>query len=62
LVLLALCIFTFGAFADNSAREQEEDIYHDLEIFAKIVEKVKAYYVDDVNAHEIIGKAIEGKL
>ena len=61
LILLVLCLFTFGAFADDRT-PAEEDVYHDLEIFAKIVEKVKAYYVDDVNTHEMIQKAIDEML
>lgn len=61
LILLALCLFTFGAFAEDRTPAQD-DVYHDLEIFAKIVEKVKSYYVDDVNTHEMIQKAIEGML
>jgi carboxyl-terminal processing protease len=62
LVALILCVFALGAFADSQLRGEKEDVYHDLEIFAKIVEKVKLYYVDDVNSHELIDEAITSML
>lgn len=60
--LVTLCVFALIAFTDGKVRSNEEDVYHDLEIFAKIVEKVKAYYVEDVNSHEMIQEAIESML
>jgi carboxyl-terminal processing protease len=62
LVTLILCVFALGAFADSQLSNEKEDVYHDLEIFAKIVEKVKLYYVDDVNSHELIDEAINSML
>jgi len=62
LVALIISVFALGAFADSQLRNDKEDVYHDLEIFAKIVEKVKLYYVDDVNSHELIDEAINSML
>jgi carboxyl-terminal processing protease len=55
---VALFLFSFGAFADGKSRDQKTDVYHDLEIFAKIVEKLSDYYVDEVDTHELIQNAI----
>ena len=61
-IALALCVFALGAFADDPAREKQTDVYHDLEVFAKIVEKVSQYYVDDVDTHDLIQAAIDNML
>jgi len=59
---LLLCVFALGAFADSQLRNDKETIYHDLDVFAKIVEKVKLYYVDDVDSHKLIDDAIDAML
>lgn len=59
---LVLCVFALGAFADSKLKSGQENIYHDLDIFAKIVEKVKLYYVDEVDSHELIDEAIDAML
>ena len=61
-IVTVLCVFALGAFADSKLRNEKETIYHDLDVFAKIVEKVKLYYVDDVDSHELIDEAIEAML
>jgi len=64
-IALALSVFALGAFADGPASEKQEkqtDVYHDLEVFAKIVEKVSQYYVDEVDTHELIQAAINDML
>jgi carboxyl-terminal processing protease len=64
LVLLCatICLFTIGSFANGGARDQKTDVYHDLEVFAKILEKVSQYYVDEVDTHELIQGAIADML
>lgn len=59
-IVLSVAVFAFalGAFADGNSRDQKTDVYHDLEIFAKIVEKLSDYYVDEVDTHELIQSAI----
>jgi carboxyl-terminal processing protease len=59
---VVFCAFALGALADSKSRNQKTDVYHDLEIFAKIVEKVSQYYVDEVDTHEIIQAAITDML
>lgn len=61
-ISIVLCGFALGAFADSKLHNDQESIYHDLEIFAKIVEKVKLYYVDEVDSHEMIDQAINSML
>ena len=59
---LVLCLLALGAFADGQSRDQKTDVYHDLEVFAKIIEKVSQNYVDDVDTHELILTAINEML
>lgn len=59
---VALCLFALGAMADSKVNRDAGDVYHDLEVFAKIVEKITAYYVDEVNTHELLQEAINSML
>jgi carboxyl-terminal processing protease len=59
---VVLCVYALGAFADSKLSSSNENIYHDLDVFAKIVEKVKLYYVDDVDSHQLINDAIDSML
>ncbi len=59
---IVLCSFALGAFGESKFHRDKNDIYHDLEIFATILEKVQSYYVDEVDTHELMEKAIEGML
>lgn len=59
---VALCFGSFGAFGQSKAREPRNDVYHDLEIFTKILEKVQQNYVDEVDTHKLVEKAIDGML
>jgi carboxyl-terminal processing protease len=59
---LVLCVFDMGASADSQSRDEQTDVYHDLEIFAKIIEKVSQNYVDEVDTHEMIVGAINDML
>lgn len=46
----------------SGAKSSTTDVYHDLEIFTKILEKISQNYVDEVDTHKLIEKAIEGML
>jgi len=59
---LALCAFAFVAFAGGESREEKASVYHDLELFSKVVDKVSQYYVDEVDTHELIQGAIANML
>ena len=61
---LALFAISIAAFAQTPAKpkDQRTDVYHDLEIFTKILEKVSQNYVDEVDTHALMKKAIEGML
>jgi len=52
-----LVTFAIGAYA-QSTKNNKDDIYHDLEAFAKILEKVQNYYVEEVDMHELMHTAI----
>jgi len=62
LICAAVCIFTIGSIANGGARDDKNDVYHDLEVFAKILEKVSQYYVDEVDTHELMQGAIANML
>jgi len=62
IAFLAVGLVAAGSFGQSKAREKQNDVYHDLEIFTKILEKVSLNYVDEVDTHELIQKAIEGML
>ncbi|MCH7548706.1 MAG: S41 family peptidase, partial [Candidatus Krumholzibacteriota bacterium] len=59
---IVLCSFALGAFGESKLRQNQNDVYHDLEIFATILEKVQSYYVDEIDTHELMQKAISGML
>ena len=65
LVIVALLVFvsglTIGSTAKNKSQDKE-NVIHDLETFAKVVEKVKSYYVDEVDTHALVKDAIESML
>ena len=61
-ISLVLVSFALGAFGDSSPRRDKTDIYHDLEIFAGVIEKVQSYYVDEVDTHDLVREAIDGML
>ncbi len=62
ITIVALCVGAFGAFGQSKAKEPRTDVYHDLEIFTKILEKISQNYVDEVDTHKLVEKAIEGML
>lgn len=59
---LAVAVIGVSSFGQSKAKDRKTDVYHDLEVFTKILEKVQQNYVDEVDTHELIGKAIEGML
>lgn len=61
-ISLVLVSFALGAFGDSKPPRGKTDIYHDLEIFAGVIEKVQSYYVDEVDTHELVREAIDGML
>ncbi len=65
LLIIALLLFvsglTIGSAAKNKSQDKE-NVIHDLETFAKVVEKVKSFYVDDVDTHVLVRDAIENML
>ena len=66
LALFAVSIgISGGAFGQSKPAPKSappSDVYHDLEIFTKILEKISQNYVDEVDTHVLIEKAIEGML
>ncbi len=55
-ICIALLAWGGNRFASN------DDVLHDLEVFAKVIEKIRSYYVDDVDTHKLINTAIEEML
>lgn len=62
LALLTVSFAAFGQDAVKTTKETRTDVYHDLEIFTKILEKVSQNYVDEVDTHKLMKKAIDGML
>lgn len=60
LVLVSSIVLTIGTWAKN--KNQRDNVYHDLELFAKIIEKVSSNYVDEVDTHKLVHDAIEAML
>ncbi len=60
---LSLAVFTFalGSWA-KSKHHNNDDVYHDLETFAKIVERINSNYVEEVDTHKLIRDAIDAML
>jgi carboxyl-terminal processing protease len=59
-VLAILLSISLGSWAKD--KQGKDNIYHDLEIFAKVLEKVSSNYVDEVDTHELVREAIESLL
>jgi carboxyl-terminal processing protease len=63
LVIAAALVFLVGLTLGSAAKKQSNDnVIEDLATFAKVVEKVKSYYVDDVDTHKLIQDAIDAML
>ncbi|HEX6791283.1 MAG TPA: S41 family peptidase [Candidatus Krumholzibacteria bacterium] len=61
--LFTISVVSFGQTPSKPApKEERTDVYHDLEIFTKILEKVSQNYVDEVDTHKLMKKAIDGML
>lgn len=65
LAIFAISVASFGQSSDTSEKPktaERTDVYHDLEIFTKILEKVSQNYVNEVDTHKLMKKAIDGML
>lgn len=63
IVIALLMVFTsiaLGSWAGN--RQSKETVLNDLEIFAKVIEKIQSFYVDDIDTHALVTEAIENML
>ena len=60
-LLIAFSTLAIGSFA-KSKYEERQTVLHDLETFAKVIEKIKSFYVDDIDTHELVTQAIEDML
>ena len=60
-LLVVLLSFSLGSWAKNRGQDSG-NVIHDLEAFAKVVDKVNSFYVDEVDTHELITNAIESML
>lgn len=60
-LLVVFSSFALGSWA-KSKYSDRETVLHDLEVFAKVVDKIKSFYVDDVDTHKLVTDAIEDML
>jgi carboxyl-terminal processing protease len=61
ILLLVFSSVALGSWAKTKYQERE-NVLHDLEVFAKVIDKVKSFYVDEVDTHELVTGAIENML
>jgi len=66
---IAIFAISVASYAQSGSDSNEKpktaertDVYHDLEIFTKILEKVSQNYVNEVDTHKLMKKAIDGML
>ena len=62
IVIAAVSVFLLGLTLGSAAKNKGDNVIEDLATFAKVVEKVKSYYVDDVDTHQLIQDAIDAML
>ena len=60
-LLVVFCSVALGSWAKTRYQDRQSVLY-DLEVFAKVVEKIKSFYVEDVDTHELVTDAIEKML
>jgi carboxyl-terminal processing protease len=60
-ILLTVICAALVAWGGSNYQEKQ-DVLHDLEVFAKVVEKIRSYYVDEIDTHELIQQAVESML
>ena len=63
--IFAILLVIFSTVAVGSwakSRQDRENVLHDLEVFAKVIDKIKSFYVDDVDTHKLVTEAIEDML
>jgi len=61
-VAVALSFLAVSLFANNVAKQQQKSRFESYAKFIRVVEMVRAYYVDDISLDDIIDKAIKGLL
>ncbi|MEE9269944.1 MAG: S41 family peptidase [Candidatus Krumholzibacteria bacterium] len=60
LLLIIFSCVALGSWAKS--KQSKESVLHDLEVFAHVINKVKSFYVDEVDTHRLITTAIEDML
>jgi carboxyl-terminal processing protease len=59
-MVVAVVIWTLGTGFMRSIAADDEALYESLKIFSDVIELVQREYVDEVDSHELIQKAIQG--
>jgi len=60
LMVVAVVIWTLGTGFMRNIAADDEALYESLKIFSDVIELVQREYVDEVDSHELIQKAIQG--
>ena len=61
LSLLLLSTIALGAWA-QSRSQSKQNVLRDLEVFAKVIERLESFYVEDIDTHELVTNAIVNML
>jgi carboxyl-terminal processing protease len=59
-MVVAVVIWTLGTGFMRNIAADDEALYESLKIFSDVIELVQREYVDEVDSHELIQKAIQG--
>jgi carboxyl-terminal processing protease len=59
-LLILLVSIALGSWAGS--RYEKQNVLNDLEVFAKVIDKIQSFYVDDVDTHKLVTEAIEQML
>ncbi len=59
-LLIVLVSIALGAWAGS--KYDNQNVLNDLEVFAKVIDKIQSFYVDDVDTHKLVTEAIEDML
>jgi carboxyl-terminal processing protease len=59
-LLIVLVSIALGSWAGS--KYDKQNVLNDLEVFAKVIDKIQSFYVDDVDTHKLVTEAIESML
>jgi len=59
-LLIVFSTIALGSWAGS--KYDNQNVLNDLEMFAKVIDKIQSFYVDDIDTHKLVTEAIEDML